>query len=334
MRFSKLILGLGGVGVVALSVHCGGEESGLVGGAATTSSNSASSSSGSGGGFTCNAPCCPAASCTAADKECIGLVDNKGKPSFGLRMAQLDITKPDALTSGIVAQIVGGAVIANNVACNLNGTATFNWLLQVDTAAQTIKTGGAKPVADMTKGYDFVNEPVAGIPVAPITFNAKIEASGAFTITTGQDLVVPIYLDKDAKSVVVLPLKQAKFDSGTISASQNCIGHYNAEGLKPEDSCIGPDEFVTAASLSGMITLEDADTVTVTSLNQSLCVLLSGSASTYGEKNTAGVTVCKRNADGKIIFEGDSCYDVTTPGCKDSVALTASFAASSVLINN
>jgi len=345
MRFSTMILGLcaAGVSAAASLAGCGGSEGGNTGGNATgggtsSSSGTMSSSSGSSG---CTAPCCPTASCKATDKTCIGLVDNAGQTKFGLRMSELDVTKPAALTSGIVASVVAGNVLSNNAGCNLNGTGTFTWLLQFDTAASTLKTGGAKPVADESTGYSFVDDMVTQgaqtFHIQPITFDGvKPDASGNFTVTTGTDLLVPIYLDTAATSVVILPLKNARLAMGTLSNNNNCIGKYNAEGLDPANTCLADPKnptFVTAASLDGLITLEDADTVIVAQLMQSLCVLLSGNASMYGQKASDGTTYCKRDASNVILFQGDSC-SMAGQTCKDAVTLTADFAASSVLINN
>lgn len=332
MRFSNMILGLFSVAVVgsASLVGCGssGGDTGGAGGTAPTSSSSTTS------GGACTADCCLGAQCKAADKDCVGLVDNKDQTKFGLRMSELTISKPDALASGLVAGIVSNAVTPLNAGCQLNGSATFNWLLQFDTASSTLKTGGAKPVTDATAGYSFVDEMVGGKAIAPITFDGvKPDASGAFAVTAGKDLLVPIYLDATGSQVVILPLKNAALSMATLSASQNCIGSYNAANLDPMNSCL-PDAqnkaFLTGAQLDGYVTLEDADSVVIASLSQSLCVVLSQDSATYGEQ-VNGVTVCKRTG-GTINFQGDTC---STAGgtCKDSVNLSAKFAASSVKIN-
>jgi hypothetical protein len=73
-------------------------------------------------------------------------------------MSAISLTSPPVLASGLVAQIVTGGVSLNVPTCNLSGTGTFNWLLQFDTDAGTLKTGGAKPVSDPTTGFAFVDE--------------------------------------------------------------------------------------------------------------------------------------------------------------------------------
>lgn len=348
MRFSNVILALSGVGLSAAAAlaGCGNGDmttgsggssgSGVSTGTHTTTGTMATTSTGSGMSF----PCSPKASCTAVDKACLGLVDNKGKTKFGLRMSDLVINKPAALASGLVASVVAGSVTPSLAACNLNGSGTFSWLLEFDLTAGTLTTGGAKPVADASKGYSFVNETVMqggkSFMIQPVSYPVKPDAGGNFDVKMGADLLVPIYLDAAATMVVILPLKQGKLSMGTLSASQNCIGTYNAKGLDPANSCL-PDAqhplFVTGSQLNGLITLEDADTVIISSLNESLCVALSGNGAMYGMKNAAGTTVCKRDASMKILFQGDSC-SMAGSMCTDSVALGANFAASSVKVNN
>jgi hypothetical protein len=341
MRFTKMILGLSTAGAMAMAftVGCG---------SSTTQGGGGNTSTGSGGNTGTTSACTQPTDCSlnnckcaAADFECAGLVDNKGQTKFGLRMSQLDITAPGALSSGLVAGIVATAVGPSDANCYLDGKGTFSWLLQFDTAAKTLKTGGAKPVDDATAGYSFIDETISAVHVAPITFdNVTVGTDGAFATATGLDLYVPIYID--ATTVVILPLKAAKFSSGYLSSTQSCIGKFNAAGLDPAGGCL-PDSqnpsFITSgantgAKLDGMITLEDADKVMVTSAKQSLCYLLAGSDPQYGVSDGSNPPnmLCKRDSAGKIIFAGDSC--ASGAGCTDAMKLSATFAAASVKINN
>jgi hypothetical protein len=336
MRFSNVILALSAFGLSAAAglAGCGNSSETTGSGGSTTGTTATTgtmTTSTTTGGMTY--PCSPKASCTAKDKECLGLVDNAGKTKFGLRMVDLVISKPPALATGLVAGVVAASVTPTLKSCNLNGSGTFSWLLQFDTAAGTLTTGGAKPVADPTMGYSFVNEMVSGVQIAPAVYMIKPDAAGKFDVMTGADLNVPIYLDAAATMAVVLPLKRGRLTMGTLSASQNCIGSYNAKGLDPASSCL-PDakhpQFLTGASLDGIITLVAADGVIISATNQSLCSLLAGAANST--KNAMGVNVCKRDASMNIIFQGDTC---STEGmaCTDAVTLGADFAANSVVIN-
>ena len=342
MRLSNviLVLSLGGVGAAGALVGCGSDT-----GTGTTSTGSGGStatttSTGSG-----TDPCSPAAACPqVASSKCIGLADNSAAKAFTLRMADLTLTAPPSLTKGLVKGVVQNGVTMNLASCNLNGGGTFSWLLQFDTATGKLKTGGATPAEDPTKGYSFVDTTIMqggkSFKIAPFTADAPVGKDGTFAITMGQDVTVPVYLDLKAAAVVLLPLKAAKL-TGTISADNNCIGQYNSKNLDPAGGCLSTDtvpSFIGAdgkadsdGKLDGYITLEQADTVIVDAVGQSLCVILSGDAAMYGYMpDPKGPTLCKRDAAMKIAFQGDWCDATNDATCKDSARLTANFSASSV----
>jgi hypothetical protein len=298
-------------------------------------------SGGATSGGTTSGGCEPNAACqeyVGTTSECLALTDNSAAPTAGLRMSQLTITQPAVLATGAVAGIVGSAVKLDIDDCNLKGSGTFSWLLQFDNGV--LKTGGAKPVTDPRGGFCFVNEMVGGQTVAPILADATVGADGSFSAAMGLDVVVPIYLDAAATSVVLLPLNQARLFNGKLSADKNCIGAFNGKGLDPQNLCL-PDEeagvfsFENGAELEGFITLEQADSVIVDTLGQTLCVLLSGDASQYGTDAPDGTKVCARDANMGIIYQGDWCSTTNAAAdasCKDAVKLGAKFAASAVKI--
>lgn len=356
MRFSILIsvLSLAGVGVAGVLTGCGSDSAGTTGGSSSTSggspttgsgseSTSASASTGTGAD---PGACYPGGTCPqVAKSECVALVDNAASTKFSLRMSNLTLTAPAALTKGLVKGIVQTGVTMALPSCNLTGGGTFSWLLQFDTTAGTLRTGGGKPAKDPTAGYSFTDETVTqnGTPfkIAPFTAPAPIK-EGAFAVTMGQDVIVPIYLDDTAKDVVLLPLHDAKL-VGTVSANNNCIGKFNSAGLDPAGGCIADDAnplFIgkdgkadSDGKLEGYITLEEADKVIVDKLGQSLCVLLTGDAAQYGDGGSP-LTKCKRDAAMKITFQGDWCHASNDKACKDSIRLGAGFSASSVKVNN
>jgi hypothetical protein len=332
MRFTKLALGVVGVGALAASAVAGcGSSTG------STSTSAATSSSSSGG-----PSCAPAAACMVADKTCLGLTDNTGKTTFGLRMSELDVVSPMALATGGVAMQVSGAVTQNDTTCNLNGTGLFTWLLQFNTTAGTLETGGGWS-ADPTTGYSFIN--LTSPAIAPITVMAPIGEGGTFGPTAPQDLTVPIFLAAptaamiqanmpDLTDIVLLPLSQASITMGTLSTSQNCIGSYNAAGLQPSNSC-DPDsthpQFLDGGKLDGFITLANADNVNISLLMESLCVLLAGP--TYSDMKTPIAHCTKDTTTGAYLYQGNWCSTTNSAGgCADSVSLSANFAASSVTI--
>lgn len=339
MRLSNviLVLSLGSVGAAVSLVGCGGDSgtgtTGTGGSDGTTTTTTTTTGSGM------DDPCSPGATCPGAKSECLGLVDYTAKTNFTLRMADLTLTAPPALSKGTVAGIVKAGVTINLEECNLAGGGTFSWLLQFDTVTGKLKAGGAKPTTTPATGYSFVNETVGGFPIAPLETDAPIKA-GKFAMTTGANLTIPIYLDPMAKSVVLLPLHAAKL-AGTVSADNGCIGKYNSKGLLPADNCVATKEipaFVGAdgkdnsdGTLDGFITLEESDKVMVDALKQSLCVILSGDSAQFGDGATP--TKCKRDAGGKILFQGDWCEASNDAACKDSVKLTAKYSASAVKFN-
>jgi hypothetical protein len=345
----SVLTSLAGIGVILSAAACSSSNATpAAGDAGKATGNDAGSSAGPDSGddaSSSSASCVPTAACPAADKTCIGLVDNSAQSTFGLRMSEIDFTLPAALGTGITAATIAGAVLPNIVPCDLNGTGSFSWLLQFDTTAGTLKTGGARPVSDPTKGYAFdtetLTEGTTSFPVAPVTFSGVTpDASGKFAVTTGQSLLLPIFLDAAGTTTVLLPLQQLVFTAATLSTSKSCIGTYNAAALSPTTSCLATatvPTFVDGAQFSGFVTLEQADTVIVSALHESLCVILSGNSGTYGTADSAGNTVCKRDASNAIVYQGDWCAATNaaaTATCADSQAVAGKFAASSVLITN
>jgi hypothetical protein len=286
-----------------------------------------------------NGPCTPKAACPGSTSACLALAPQNGASKFGLRMSQLDILAPQVLTQGVVATVFSSAVTPNDLACNLTGTGTFSWLLQFDTNAGTLTTGGAAPSSNPAV-YAFLNETLTqggnAFSVSPVTLSAPF--TGCSVESTAGDVVLPVFLDAAGSQVVLLPMHSLAFHGGTVSADHSCIGVYNGASLDPANSCQpnpGQTSFVDGASVSADILLEDADTVMISALNESLCVLLSGNATMYGTPGPNGETVCKRNAANQIVFQGDWCSGTNSPangGCSDAVGFHAHFAASGVTI--
>jgi hypothetical protein len=268
--------------------------------------------------------------CPAISPECLALVDNTGLDPFTLRLSQLSVTRPAVLAQEVMYNIIGLGVNLNLDQCNVSGQGTFCWLMQFDTSAGTLKTGGALPKPDPTDGYCFQYD--AANDIAPITIDSPIDAQGHFEAGPISYISVPIYLDMQASDMVRLPLHNVTF-RGTVSADHNCIGSFNALGLEPLNNCKpdldeGIEFFVNGATLEGYIGLEEADTVIVDVLNQSLCVVLSGSPNTYGDGGDP--MHCARDG-GSIRFQGDWCSSTNAAdGCRDAMRLAGDLAASAV----
>lgn len=329
MRLSNvlIVLGMASLTGAASLAGCGGDDS--------SASGSEASGTTSGGDPNCELT---NPVCTSVPSECVALKDNSSQTKFGLRMAQLTVTKPDVLSSGLVAKLVAEGVSMNLPQCNLNGTGTFSWLIQFDTMTGKALTGGASPQTDPTKGYCFLDIMVDAFHIQPIEVDSNL-ADGKFSADVG-DLIVPIFIGSDPSAKpITLPLHKARLYDGTLSADNNCIGQHNAAGLDPNNLCL-PDEdhpaFINGAKLDGFITIEEADQVIVTDAgNQSLCVILSGDPGMYG--TGASPNVCKRDAGtNEILLKGDWCAATNAAAdatCMDAFALGAEFAANAVEIS-
>jgi hypothetical protein len=248
-------------------------------------------------------------------------------------MGQITFAKPAIFTAGLVGNIVTNSLQMNLGQCNLAGGGTFSWLLEYDTATDTLKTGGAKPAADPSVGYCFVNEMLSGIQIAPVSTNANLMI-GELAANVGS-LILPMYLDAMASSHILLPLKEVSLKA-TLSPDRNCIGKYNSDTLDPGNNCLAepPNKltFTNGGTVEALITLEDADAIIVDALDQSLCVLLSGDNAVYGDGGSP--SKCKRDpVTQEIIYKGDWCSSTNmaaTAACYDAARLQGDFAASAV----
>jgi hypothetical protein len=296
---------------------------------------------GSGGGSTAG-ECAPDVGCPTVPSDCVAFEDNAGKDTFALRITQLTIEKPAALTDPTVKNLLAKGVTFNYQECTaatgdplFTGDGTFSWILEFDKTNGTLRTGGAKPEPDPNAGYCFVNEKIGAFEVAPLSADAPIGADGSFAIAQVRDVVVPIYTDvNDPTKVILLPLRGVKIYDAVVSADNNCIGSFNAN-LDPNNLCLPDNEtpqFIDGARLDGYVTLEEADQVEVPELGgKSLCTLIAG-------PNFLDDTMkkCRRDGNGAIEFKGDWCAGAMEgdPGkaadasCADAVQLAGGFAAS------
>jgi hypothetical protein len=340
-----------GIGDPSLDPAGGTGGTGGSGGAAATTSEVASASSatssGTGGGEV-TYPCTPTDPvCTQVKSDCLAVVDNTGKTSFALRIGQLDFYKPDAFTGTIEKAAFLSSITMNLPECNLKGSGSFSWVVQFDRTAQTFQIGASKPPADPHDGYSFVNETITQggqmFNVAPISGKATLAADGTITADTLETVLIPAYLTVNATDLLLIPLHKVHIisEKTRLSPDFNCVGSYNAAGLKASDDCL-PDvnqnigSFIPGGKIEGFISLEEADKIIISSfgLNRSLCVLLSGSAGTFGDGGSPAR--CKRDGFGKIKYNGDWCAATNTPAdasCYDASTFSAGFAASAVKLN-
>lgn len=311
---------------------------------AVTNAVSSSSGAGGAGGGGVTYPCTPTNPvCNQVKSDCLAVYDNNGKTSFALRLGQLEFFKPTAFSGTVEKAAFTTSVTMNLPKCNLKGSGTFSWIVQLDTAASTFQIGTSKPVSDPHNGYSFVNETITQngkmYKIAPVGGAAKVSADGTIVADTIESIILPAYLNSQATDVLLIPLHKVyiRDDATKVSSDQNCIGRYNAANLKPSQGCLPSiddniDAFVPGGRFQGYISLEEADQIIISSftLNRSLCVLLSGSAGLYGDGGNPAR--CKRVGT-EIKFNGDWCStsnEGATGTCYDAVSFDAGFAASGV----
>jgi hypothetical protein len=307
----------------------------------TTGASTSSAAAGTGGG-PMTYPCTPTDPvCTAVKSDCLAVYDNTGKSSFSLRVGQIDFYQPVAFTGTLEQAAFLASVTMNLPKCNLKGSGTFSWLVTLDKTANTFTVGAAKPPADPHDGYSYVNEMIDSggqlFNIAPSKGPMTLDADGTVHADTIENIILPAYLNAQATSLILVPLHKVRVLETTLSPDQNCVGSYNAAGLKKSSGCLpdvnqGISAFNIGGKLDGYIDLEEADKIIITpfGLNRSLCVLLSNSAGVYGDGGSPAH--CKRD-QGKIKFNGDWCGATNQPAdavCYDSVAFYAGFAGSGV----
>lgn len=258
---------------------------------------------------------------------CLPIGDNTGKQVLDFRIRRLNIATPPALAGSFIQNtVVNLNIDLNEKTCGELGKGLFTWILQVDKANSRIITGGSPPASDpIGQGFCFARFDLNGQRVEPITAPVKFEGD-KFTALEALDVKIPIFLNDQLASAILLPISSALLKDVTISSDGNCIGKFRASALDP--ACVEAQELCTkwqtAGALGGFITLEDADTVKIKELNnKSLCSFLAGDSG----------LACPRGADGKILYRGDYCSTTKSAGgCQDSVWLAATFAASAAKI--
>jgi hypothetical protein len=280
--------------------------------------------------------CAPGADCPGTS-ACIALTDNSGRDRFALRMSHLVFSSPGPFSRGIVASVIAGGASPQLPQCNLAGDGSLSWILDFDRTGGMIRTGAAQSPIDPLSPYELFSGTIGAIAIAPVQTEATPDSAGEFVVSGFPNLQLPVlFAASTGMPLLVLPLRGLQI-SGTLSPDRSCIGTYNAAGLDPASSC-APDEthpaFIDGGQLTARMTLEEADTIVIDTLGETLCVLLTGDAARFGD-GARPVSHCTRDASGRIVFQGDWC-DATdsaaTPSCADSMRLSATFAASAVVL--
>ena len=297
---------------------------------------------------------CPGATCDLSQSICLASADNAGKSRVDLRIGQLAVTAPKALTQPFVRDTVIGANLSLNVeSCALYGKGQFSWLLSFDLANNTLTTGGAPIIADeaaLKAGTCFLDtrDAKTGLDIKPATVSATVAADGSFGTTGAVDKVaIPIFLDQTGQNVVYLPLHQVVFDGlpstgllgddGQPRRDGNCLGWYRSDSLAESENCLPADSnngtvWQNGAHLVGYITVAEADTVWVKDSAESLCVLLSPDSSCKddGATDPSRKGYCVQTP--KCTTGDWDAASNTAGGAKDAYKLEANFAASGIAI--
>nr|AYM54389.1 hypothetical protein [Phaselicystis flava] len=347
VRNAPFALAVAALAGCSSNVSFGGDGDGGGGGGATSSAQGAggstTSSAGSGTpGLACSGPnsAGPATACTPQDAGCnpgksvcaaVEVVD--GAPSFALKMAHISFSKPAALSSGIAKSVLQNWLGPPPPVCHIPNF-LLAWIFRFDLTAGTLTTGGARQGAGMAPGFQLIDDISAGAAITPVVAPIALGAGCDLDVTVG-DLNVPIQYDPGFASNFHLPFRKLRLHGGKVSPDHNCIGVYNDALLSPGDACAPTDAvpaYTHGAQLDGWMSLEEADAVIISPLQQSLCVFLSQDAAAYGEQ-VDQYKLCARGPDGQIVFKGDWCSATDQPataGCADAVKVTATFAASGV----
>ena len=332
---------------------------GLAGALASACSSSDSGGAGGSGGDGTSGDSCPGATCTWAASTnpgaaCLALADNTGKDRIDLRMNQLIVTAPQALTNTFIKKTILGANVRTNYGdpsdplsnpCNMGqGTDTggFSWLFSFDTKAGKMITGGGPAVPSAKAGsttgtcfYRFTDQ-ASGEEVKPTEVPATVGSDGTIASNGSVDLTVPIFLATGG--VVLLPLNHVVIQANEkLTSGNNCLGVYD-KTLDPSIQCVPDDSvsyFSNGAQLEGYITVKQAEGVIVADLKETLCVLLSGQR---GETDANNVVHCPVDGSGVPTVTGDWQSDPAggpgmSGGNKDSWKLTAVLSASAIKNN-
>ncbi len=312
--------------VPALAIACGGDDEKKPGG---------------GGSGSCvpTAAECYVSGQSGPGAECLAKHDNTGAAVWQGRFSQITVTKPQKLSNVFVQEeIIDKGINLNQPSCFENGDGTFAWLFSLDPTTNTMRTGGGLPVLDPSAGSCFVTITTTPVEIKPI--DVAVAFDGKKFSASGINVNVPIFLKPDqTDNPTILPLHEIAFDATFNDDNHNCIGHYNGDILTTANSCapdtkaIPPERrWTSGGTITGFITIAEADQVFVEQLSSTLCVFLAGQDWNGPNKD------CK-SSDKWTAGErppGDWCSTTNAPGdasCMDAYRLEGEFAASAFPVN-
>lgn len=312
----------------------------LAAGCSSNSDNGGSGGSGGGTGGGCKptAAECYAAGPDGAGNECLAKADNSGD-KYQLRVSQLEASSPVALIQPFMQDsIITKKIDLKQQACYQSGEGEFNILFEFDTTQKTLTAGASIPQGligapkDGTCFAKFTDQG-SSIDVGPVSTSYSV--SGDTYEATFDKLVIPIYINEAQDSYALLPLHQVDV-TATLSKDHDCVGSYRAADLQPPLCAPAEGEFAwkNGGTFNAYITVDEADTVDIVDLGESLCVLLSGDPANWKGPDGTCKSSDKYKSTQKLP-EGDWCASTNSAsGCKDSWHLATKFAASAIKIDD
>jgi hypothetical protein len=306
-------------GALLLSSACGDEESKPKGGGGSCFPSSAE---------------CYVAGPDGPGAECMAKLDNTGSKLWQGRLTSIEVTAPPQLASTFAQeQIIDKGVFLNlGDSCKEYGDGTFNWMFEMNSETGRLTTGGGLPVTDPAAGGCFITMTNAPLPVAPI--DVPVTVDGRKFTATGIDVYVPIFTSPtNLENPVILPLRGVSFAGDFNDDSHNCIGKFNRETLDPTQNCRYTTDFerpwATGGTISGHVTVEDADQVFIDLLGASLCAYLGG---VNLWKGSDGYCKTSDRWQAGERPEGDTCSRAGE-SCTDAWKLEGTFAAAAFKVN-
>jgi hypothetical protein len=279
---------------------------------------------------------CPTAPCNAAS-SCLALADNTGQAVESFRVRKLQMVAPAALATTVVQKVVWDQSVNLHGLCGEQGDGSLDIVMRLDTTSGALTFGSGNVSSDpVGAGYCFGTGSVDGMKVAPVTLGTSRNTDGTLSTTKASEVVLPVFAP-GVPLGLALPIRELQLQEVSVTSGGNCIGSYNPNAITSVMGNICTDDitacarWTTAGTLTGFITLEDADAVVVPQLSESLCVLLT--PNTPPDTSNPNEKLCARS-NGKIIATGDYCSTTDSPGgCGDSVWFAATLAASAAKVS-
>ncbi len=298
---------------------------------------------GSGGSDAGGGACFPTdPTCGLSGSPCLAMTDNSASTSkmIGWRYSMITVQAPESLKS-LQTLILDKKVPYTLDACYQYGNGQISWLMAYDTSGATpeLLVGSGPPIpagTDPRLGTCFVDRNDGTFDIKPVRVPVTVAADGTVTGTPLDFVVLPVYLNNEGTTSVDLPIHQLGFNDTKLSADKNCVGSFMGDTLDPISNCApqtGKPGWNKGGTLAGYITVDDSDSVFVTDIGSSLCVVLSGDPLTYGD-GVVGNQHCKKTA-GHPTIRGDwdaATNKAVTAGTGDAFHLVVDFAASAITI--